>query len=506
MVVPGAKSLSAFPRRPSLDSLQAPPTRPMSGSAVHRPTESLLRSRSATSKGLQHSSTTPAASTLPESRPWSQEGAVEAWATRLLAQKQARGDNRPKTAMSSIAPVDLQARSHMPLAGTLQDGGQTKSAEQAQGSPLVRDDVPVQGPVDRVLRVEMHAAPAGAEVPTKPPTIGSPPSSRACLLARMYRLELYEVKHILRCFDGARSHSSAGGKPVGAVVPEGGLAAAAPAARSEGLDGAAGLSPNEFRTALCRVFDVPELDQTVVDGAYAASGMQEKVDVTKFLSWYVQNMFSKVVHLTASPENSASDSLVYWVARRHGVCPVTVDKIKKEFDRYDMDRSGSIDYDEFEAMLREVLHVKTANDLGEIRVTRFWKEIDKDASGEVDFHEFAEWYLKYFNPESEAGDQSSGPIEAFYKSYNPGIQWERSFNRRNFDPVSIGPPPRAARVARVPSCPALQPSYPGSPSSPGSSNSPSRRRIRRNAIRQGSCSRLHALRGTSQRGAFCTAV
>ncbi|CAE7332177.1 unnamed protein product [Symbiodinium pilosum] len=47
-------------------------------------------------------------------------------------------------------------------------------------------------------------------------------------------------------------------------------------------------------------------------------------------------------------------------------------------------------------MMLKLLHVGNKSDLPQNRIQRFWQELDKD-SGSVDFAEFTEWYLKYFN-------------------------------------------------------------------------------------------------------------
>jgi hypothetical protein len=84
-----------------------------------------------------------------------------------------------------------------------------------------------------------------------------------------------------------------------------------------------------------------------------------------------------------------------------------------------------IDFEEFSAMLAVLLNVTKEGDLAQDRVYRFWKEIDQDSSGEVDFLEFGAWYLKYFSPEGEATDSSidgQGLLGKFYSTYDPRRQ------------------------------------------------------------------------------------
>jgi len=109
--------------------------------------------------------------------------------------------------------------------------------------------------------------------------------------------------------------------------------------------------------------------------------------------------------------------LVDSLARKHNISSVDLDKIKKRFDQFDTDKSGEIEFDEFELMMGKLLGLGKPGDLPRERLERFWKEIDKDGSGSVDFSEFTEWYLKYFS-NSEAG----GPLQAFYASFSPDVQ------------------------------------------------------------------------------------
>lgn len=69
--------------------------------------------------------------------------------------------------------------------------------------------------------------------------------------------------------------------------------------------------------------------------------------------------------------------------------------------------------------------MKAKDDLSKARVYRFWKEIDRDSSGEVDFPEFCAWYLKYFSPEGVTTDTSidgGGLLGKFYSTYDPRAQ------------------------------------------------------------------------------------
>eukprot|EP00971_Amphidinium_carterae_P001352 26957-Amphidinium_carterae.1 len=149
---------------------------------------------------------------------------------------------------------------------------------------------------------------------------------------------------------------------------------------------------------LCNIFDVPSLKLDLLQDAYAETQIEaearfaaqpmaaqfcsadcqlwREVDVSKFMSWYVKNMFCVLAQLTAAPDRLAwldilrphhrfdcaalsmlirlwsrcpqilsvlqwvdmrllhsarvaSENLVGSVASRHGIAPAVVDKIKR---------------------------------------------------------------------------------------------------------------------------------------------------------------------------------
>eukprot|EP00746_Dinoflagellata_sp_MGD_P090380 gnl/MRDRNA2_/MRDRNA2_35692_c0_seq1.p1 gnl/MRDRNA2_/MRDRNA2_35692_c0~~gnl/MRDRNA2_/MRDRNA2_35692_c0_seq1.p1 ORF type:complete len:518 (+),score=93.49 gnl/MRDRNA2_/MRDRNA2_35692_c0_seq1:90-1643(+) len=141
-----------------------------------------------------------------------------------------------------------------------------------------------------------------------------------------------------------------------------------------------------------------------------------KVDFCEFLEWFSMNSFREGMLL--SPEQQRMRS----IARKWGIPITEVEKMKMEFDKFDNDRSGTIDLEEFRKLLNILLKVPPSVQLPENRVNSFWKEIDADSSGEVDFEEFLSWYRKYFDTQ---GDSSTSTIEQFYASIR-GVSHQRA--------------------------------------------------------------------------------
>jgi hypothetical protein len=91
-------------------------------------------------------------------------------------------------------------------------------------------------------------------------------------------------------------------------------------------------------------------------------------------------------------------------------------------------------------MLTELLNVVDESDFSRARVYRFWKEIDRDSSGEVDFPEFCAWYLKYFSPEGSSTRTSidaGGVIGKFYSTYDPRAQRASMVSATNDELLSL---------------------------------------------------------------------
>jgi Ca2+-binding EF-hand superfamily protein len=222
------------------------------------------------------------------------------------------------------------------------------------------------------------------------------PLGEASRLARKYHLDLYEIKYILKCFIEADEN------------------------------GSGGLDKEEFEMVVRKLFEVPAsaaVDPQLLDKAWeklsggsTASTIEASPEV--FVEWYTQNMFTPMVTNTMNAgDPSANES--YELAKKHNITPPQVDKIKKRFNEFDIDRGGTIDYEEFMQMLCFVLKAKSVEDVSEDRASRFWQEIDIDGSGEVDFPEFVAWFVKYFNPDEEEMDMTRGPVGKFYDSFNP---------------------------------------------------------------------------------------
>merc|ERR1719262_517085 len=111
------------------------------------------------------------------------------------------------------------------------------------------------------------------------------------------------------------------------------------------------------------------------------------------------------------------------MAKRYNVSAVMIDQVKRDFDRFDENKNGVIDQQEFRNLLVSILKIKE-RDLSANRVSRFFKEVDLDGNGAVDFAEFTKWYLKYFN--GDGSTNSGALVHSMYESFNPEFLRRRS--------------------------------------------------------------------------------
>lgn len=146
-----------------------------------------------------------------------------------------------------------------------------------------------------------------------------------------------------------------------------------------------------------------EVDFPFLLTAYRHFKLNDQFGLNQFLEWYKQHMFSDVAPRSACMELQASHMLMLELAKQYGVDILKIDKIKSLFDRIDIDKSGLIDFSEFEALMMQMMKAD-ADSFSRDRLKNFWKELDAKGNGAVDFPDFCSWHLKYFN----AGDNTEG--------------------------------------------------------------------------------------------------
>lgn len=172
------------------------------------------------------------------------------------------------------------------------------------------------------------------------------------------------------------------------------------------------LAPYDFQLLLRAVLrerfpSAREVPRELFREALEIQSTSMAVTFNDFLTWITQNSFTEDLLL------SDDERFVRRIARRFNVPLLEVEKVKGHFDSFDTDGSGHIEEVEFNMLLGKLLNLPNAEALPQSRVKSFWRELDDDSSGIVEFHEFIPWYLGYF------GGGGASPLVNFYRRVRP---------------------------------------------------------------------------------------
>jgi len=131
-----------------------------------------------------------------------------------------------------------------------------------------------------------------------------------------------------------------------------------------------------------------------------------KLSFYDLLEWLSKHSFTEMFLL--SPEQQRLRS----IARKWGIKIVDVEHIKKEFDVYDVNGTGTIEYFEFKNLMLSLMKVPSHVEFPENRVKAFWNEVDHDNDGIIDFEEFLGWYRRNFPSGHAPHEQPKGSHNA----------------------------------------------------------------------------------------------
>jgi len=172
------------------------------------------------------------------------------------------------------------------------------------------------------------------------------------------------------------------------------------------------IHPTDFQLLLRCVLrerfpNVKDVPRELLKEAVEIQKTNVMVSFPDFLTWLTQNSFNESMLL------NDDQRFIRRIARRFGVTVPDIEFVKARFDEFDVDKSGSIEYSEFYALLGVLLNLTDLDSLPESRVKSFWRELDDDNSGNIDFQEFIPWYIGYF------GGWNGSPLVNFYRKIRP---------------------------------------------------------------------------------------
>lgn len=98
------------------------------------------------------------------------------------------------------------------------------------------------------------------------------------------------------------------------------------------------------------------------------------------------------------------------LATEYDIFLTDVEAIKKQYNLFDADRSGRIEFDEFVSVVCNLLDIKTKEDLPHDRFQRYWSQVAGNEFS-IGFKEFLPWYIQnFYGGEGDA-------ISQFYASF-----------------------------------------------------------------------------------------
>jgi len=163
---------------------------------------------------------------------------------------------------------------------------------------------------------------------------------------------------------------------------------------------------------LCNVSHVSDLPKQFVSAAFNRADVDKggDIDIMEFFTWYAAFSFSE--EMTLSKEAQQTRIL----ARKLGLEVIDIERYKRAFDQFDVDKSGSIDPKEFEALLHMLLRLNKGDELPRDRAVNLWRKADMDGSGAIDFEEFCVFYMNYFD---DSHLDESDPTRDYYRN----VRW-----------------------------------------------------------------------------------
>jgi len=143
------------------------------------------------------------------------------------------------------------------------------------------------------------------------------------------------------------------------------------------------------------------------------------IDFWEFLYFYYKFSFSEEVLI------SPKEREIRAAAREHDIPYDEIGKYWTLYKQTDQDGNGTIEYDEFKAMLFKLLKCGDEG-VPEKRIMEFWKDASRGTGGrEIDFIAFVGWYKTNFSG-GRAGTKQESPIEAYYHNVRRVVVYDSS--------------------------------------------------------------------------------
>mmetsp|Transcript_20176 Transcript_20176/g.35885 ORF Transcript_20176/g.35885 Transcript_20176/m.35885 type:complete len:502 (-) Transcript_20176:34-1539(-) len=171
------------------------------------------------------------------------------------------------------------------------------------------------------------------------------------------------------------------------------------------------LNMSNFGTMLCRLCDVEDVSALSPEFVKRCSSAADRdgggsIDVREFAAWYSAYSFSEELTLDSNGKEMRK------LSRELGVSVMDIESFKKSFDTFDTDRSGKIDFDEFEQLITQLMKVPGGQQLSKNRVMSLWRTATGGATV-LWFSDFCVFYMSVLSPKAT---EHSDPFTDFYRN------------------------------------------------------------------------------------------
>lgn len=159
------------------------------------------------------------------------------------------------------------------------------------------------------------------------------------------------------------------------------------------VDGDGILTREQFSDAVrerCNLPDDAEVPNWLVDKHWSWADADDRtgVEFADFLTWMLRFEWDEALLV---PDEAEREMRLF--AKELGVGVIDLEPVKRAFQKYDKNSNGLIEKPEFTIIICELLGVSDEC-ISENHFRRFWREVDKDNSGIINFEEFTEWWFR----------------------------------------------------------------------------------------------------------------
>lgn len=141
--------------------------------------------------------------------------------------------------------------------------------------------------------------------------------------------------------------------------------------------------------------ELTELDEALKDEALRALKCSDPNSITfeDYMAWTQAVAFSK----NLVPRDQLT-KMFDQLSDKYNLGVKEVQDAFYFYQKYDIDGSGTIDRQEFECIIMEIFGAKDKTVMSSSRLEAFWKDVDYNGDGAVDFPEFLDWCVRYSLP------------------------------------------------------------------------------------------------------------